>query len=162
MALALQPSTQTLSNRPPTPDHQNQPARVLQLGRARPCPAVGVLEPHDVVQVRRRDLEDRRVLERSDAMHRPGPVAEGGAFADHLGVQERLPYIAQLEGRFAALDVPALVLLVVELQAEREACADPEDLADVELRVGPDQLPPPRLLDPARLEGPAVESLEVR
>jgi hypothetical protein len=32
VALALQPSAQTLSNRPPAPDHQNQPARVLQLG----------------------------------------------------------------------------------------------------------------------------------
>src|SRR5579859_4654064 len=31
MAQALQPSTQTLSARPPTPDHQNQPARVLHL-----------------------------------------------------------------------------------------------------------------------------------
>src|SRR5207253_8427844 len=40
MALALQPSTATLSTRPPTPDHQNQPARVLHLeagaGRAYP------------------------------------------------------------------------------------------------------------------------------
>src|SRR5438270_8964940 len=31
MALAVQPSTATLSTRPPTPDHQNQPARVLHL-----------------------------------------------------------------------------------------------------------------------------------
>src|SRR2546421_2573791 len=34
MALALQPSTATLSTRPPTPDHQNQPARVLHLDAA--------------------------------------------------------------------------------------------------------------------------------
>ena len=35
MALALQPSTPTLSPRPPTAHHQNQPARVLQLAEAR-------------------------------------------------------------------------------------------------------------------------------
>ena len=41
--------------------------------------AVRVLEPHDVVELRRRDLEDRRVLERGHAVHRAGPVVEGGA-----------------------------------------------------------------------------------
>src|SRR5439155_252497 len=80
---------------------------------------------------------------------------------DHLGVEDALADVAELELRPAAQDVPALVLFPVELEAERVAGADEEDLADVGLRVGPDQLPPPRLLDAARLERPAVQSFEV-
>src|SRR5829696_1863543 len=44
--------------------------------------AVVVLEADDVLQVRRGDLEDRRVVDRGDAVHRPGGVVEGGAGAD--------------------------------------------------------------------------------
>src|SRR5207248_9727900 len=39
---------------------------------------------------------------------------------------------------------------------------DEEDLADVVVGDGPDQLVAPRLLDAARLERPAVEPFEIR
>ena len=86
---------------------------------------------------------------------------EGRAGRDHLGVEETLAGVAELELRAAALDVPALVLLPVELEAQRMAAADEEDLPDIRVGVSPDELPAPRLLDPARPERPAVETLEV-
>ena len=46
------------------------------LGRARALAAVAVLEPDDVVEVRCRDLDDERVLDRRHAVHGAGPVAE--------------------------------------------------------------------------------------
>src|SRR2546428_10007841 len=118
---------------------------------ARPGSAVLILETHDVVEMRRRDLEDRRVLDRGDAVNGPGGVVEARPRADHLGAQDSLPRFAELELRPAALDVPALVLLVVELEAQRLAGPDEENLPDVEVGVRPDPLPAPRLVDPAPL-----------
>src|SRR5437588_6110175 len=129
---------------------------------ARAGPPVGVLEANDVVEVRRGDLEDRRVVERGDPVHGAGRVAEAGAGGDDLGVQDGGADGAELELRAAALDVPALVLLAVELKAERVAGPDEEDLSDIRLGVRPDQLPAPRLLDPPPPERPAVEALVVR
>src|SRR5881409_3988803 len=45
-------------------------------------PAVGVLEAHDVLQLRGRDLEDRGVLDRRHAMDGSGWVMERGAGPD--------------------------------------------------------------------------------
>src|SRR5438874_3708626 len=128
---------------------------------ARAGPPVGVLEANDVVEVRCGDLEDRGVVERGDPVHGAGRVAEAGAGGDDLGVQDGGADGAELELRPAALDVPALVLLAVELEAERLAGADEEDLADVRAGMSPDQLPPPRLLHAPRFEAPAVAALEV-
>jgi hypothetical protein len=50
----------------------------------------------------------------------------------------------------------------VVLEAQGLTGRDEEDLADVVARLSPDQLPAPRLLDPPRIEGPAVEAVEVR
>src|SRR6266496_605683 len=133
-----------------------------RLRLARPRSAVLVLEADDVVEVRRRDLEDRCVLDRGDAVNGSGWVVEARPLGDHLSAQDRLPRFAELELRAAALDIPALVLLVVELEAQRLAGPDEEDLPDVEVGVRPDQLPAPRLVDAARLEGPAVEATKVR
>src|SRR5262249_45550677 len=60
------------------------------------------------------------------------------------------------------LDEPALVLLPVELERERLAGLHEEDLPDVRVCLGPDQLPAPRLLDPPRLEREPVERAVVR
>jgi hypothetical protein len=79
------------------------------------------------------------------------------ARADHLLVQHRLPHLAQLELRPAGLHEPRLLLLAVELQAERSAGLHEEDFAAIALRERPDQLVPPRLLDLPDLEGPAIE-----
>ena len=67
----------------------------------------------------------------------PGRKWKQAPGRDHLGVEDALPGVAELELRPAALDVPALVLLVVELEAERLAGADEEDLPDVRVGVAP-------------------------
>ena len=56
-----------------------------------PGPAVPVLEPHDVLEVRRRDLDDRRVLDTGDAMDGPGLDPERGPRADDLRPRELSP-----------------------------------------------------------------------
>jgi hypothetical protein len=49
----------------------------------------------------------------------------------------------------------------MELKAERVACANKEDLADVVVGVGPDQLVSPGLLDMSGLDRPGVEAVQV-
>src|SRR5882757_4134239 len=77
---------------------------------ARALAAIAVLEADDVVELRRRDLDDRRVLERRDPVHGPRGEMEGRPCRDHLGVEGPLPHVAELELRPARLDVPGLVL----------------------------------------------------
>src|SRR5438093_7752514 len=77
--------------------------------------AVGVFEADDVVQLRRRHLEDRRVLERGHAVHRARREVEGGAGADDLFHEDALARVPELELGSAGLDEPRLVLLAVEL-----------------------------------------------
>src|SRR5207244_10501960 len=125
-------------------------------------PSVLVLEPDHVLQLRRRDLEDRRVLEGAHAMDGSGREAKGRAGTDDLGLQHRLPCPTELKLGAAAEDVPALVLLAVELKTERLAGAHEEQLPRVALRLGPDQLVPPRLFDLVRLERKGLEALEIR
>src|SRR5262249_7961439 len=90
-------------------------------GLCRPLAAVAVLEADDVVEIRRRDLQDRRVLDRLDAVDGPGREVEGGAGPDHLAVEDALTGAAELYLRAAGEDVPGLVLELVELEAERLA-----------------------------------------
>ena len=52
-----------------------------------PCAAVPVLEPDDVGQVVRRDLDDEGVLERGDAVHRPRTEAERVSLHDLEGLE---------------------------------------------------------------------------
>src|SRR5215210_4667151 len=83
--------------------------------------AVAVLEPNHVLELRRRDFDDRRVLDRGQSVDGPGREMEGGARRDDLAVQHPLPGRAELELRPAFEHEPRLVLLLVELQAERLA-----------------------------------------
>src|SRR5437762_14378508 len=69
------------------------------LRRARPGPAVAILEPHDVVQLGRRDLEDRRVLERRDPVDRARAEMEARPRSDHLGIEDGLPGFRSEERR---------------------------------------------------------------
>src|ERR1044072_3418232 len=99
--------------------------------------AGSVFEADDVVEVGRRDLEDERVLERGDAVHRPRPDAERRARTDDLRTRYRIARRAHLDLGSALEGVPRLVLLVVELEAQRLVGSHEEKLADVRLRVGP-------------------------
>src|SRR5439155_22464139 len=124
--------------------------------------AVPVLEPDDVLDLRRGHLEDRRVLERRQPVHRSRPDAKCGSGADHLDAEGLFPRLAQLELRAAGVDEPRFVLLAVELEAERLARLDEEELAAVVVRQRPDQLMSPRLVYLRRLDRERVEALEVR
>src|SRR5690242_7001049 len=132
------------------------------LGLAGPLPAVVILEPDDVVQLRRRHLEDSSVFDRLQPVHRTGWEAERLPGPDHLFLEDPLPRLAELDPRPALEHVPGLVLLVVELEAERLAGLHEQDLPGVRARVRPDQLGSPRLLDRARIEGEAVDAGQVR
>src|SRR5206468_194479 len=87
---------------------------------ARAGSPVAFFEPNDVVQVRRRDLEDRRVRNGRDPVDRPRPVPEAVAGTD-LTRDELSVRLPQLESRVTVLDVPRLVLDPVVLEAQRLA-----------------------------------------
>src|SRR5207248_437472 len=107
--------------------------------------AVIVRQADDVVEIRGRDLDDQRVLERAHAVHRARCEVERVACADFL-LLELLPDAAELERGAPFLDVPRLVLPLVVLERQGMPGADEEELARVPVALGPDQLPAPRLL----------------
>ena len=74
----------------------------------------------------------------------------------------RSPGAAELDLRAALEHVPGLVLLLVELEAERLARADEEDLAGVVVGLRPDQLVAPGLVHLLGLRRKLVEPAEVR
>src|SRR3954468_2458255 len=131
-------------------------------GFGRPFAPIGVFEPDDVVQLRRRDLEDRRVLDCRDAVDRPGREAKRASRADDLRLEHRLPGFPELELGLALEDVPAFVFLAMELEAQRLARANAEELPGVFVRLRPDQLVAPWLFHLVRLKGEAIQALEVR
>src|SRR5689334_18068277 len=67
-------------------------------------PPVAVFEPDDVVELRCRNLDDRRVLERGDAVDGARREAECRARADDLLAQHRVACRAELELRPPGLD----------------------------------------------------------
>src|SRR5215207_4657547 len=102
-------------------------------------PPVCVLEPDDVVDLRRRDLEDRRVLECPDAVYGARGDPEGGARRHHLSRGRLLPRSSHLDLCSPLEHVPRLVLLPVELHRESLSGADEEQLAAVVIGERPDQ-----------------------
>src|SRR3954451_1012720 len=144
------------------PSGRTQSTRERRLWRGRPLASVPILEPHDVVELRRRHLDDRRVIERRHAVDGAGLEAEVRRRRDDLLAQHGLPHLSELDLRAPRLDVPRLVLHAVELQAEGLARTDEQHLADEAVGLGPDQLPAPRLVDPARVDRPRVEAEQVR
>ena len=91
---------------------------------------------------------------RTEVERRTGP--------DDLLLEHGLPRRAELELGPPSLDEPRFVLHAVELEAQGLTRLDEQDLADVLPGLGPDQLVAPRLVDPPRLDGPGVETLQVR
>src|SRR5262249_1491747 len=76
-------SPPSASGRPPRSRTLTQPSQLrMRSGAAGAFASISILEPDDVVELRRRDLEDRRVLERGDAVDGAGAVPEAGAGGD--------------------------------------------------------------------------------
>src|SRR6266567_2870382 len=107
-------------------------------------PPVTVFEPHDVVDLGRRSLEQvgrHHRLELMDQLRfdvecrplRHGPLDQGIALLDP-------------QDDLAREHVDRFVLLVVVLQRQDVSRLDVQDLADVAVGPGPDQLVPPRFL----------------
>src|SRR4029453_1255890 len=124
-------------------------------------PPVSVFEPDDVVELRRRDLQDRRVLERRHTVDGSWAEVECGARRQHLRLEHGVARGAELQLRATALDEPGLVLLSVELQAQRLPSLHEQDFPDVALRLGPDELVAPGLVDLPRLHEPGVEAAKI-
>src|SRR5690242_17501133 len=72
-------------------------AGCLTLGLARPLAPVVVLETDDVVQLRRRHLEDPGVVDRLQAVHRAGREVERLPRDDHFLLEDPLPRLAELD-----------------------------------------------------------------
>src|SRR2546425_7757142 len=125
--------------------------RAVGIGSGAP---VAVLEPDDVVQLGRRDLEDVGVVEGRQTMAGPGREvpAIARAEADRPGL---LLWLRHLEVHRAGEDADRLVLHAVVLVAERLSLADVEDLARVAIGPGPDGLVTPGLRDVLRPRGAA-------
>src|SRR2546430_990255 len=124
--------------------------------------SVAVFEAHDVLELGRRDLEDGRVLDRARRMDCPGDEAEGRAGPDPLGLQDALARRAELQLGPPFEHVPGLVLDLVELQAQRLARVDDEQLPRVAVGHRKDQLVAPGLVDLLELAGETVDAFEVR
>src|SRR5437667_10325212 len=67
--------------------------------------AVLVFQPHDVVELRRRDLEDQSVLQRRHAVDRAGSETESRAWSNNLGRGDRVARSADLDLRPALVEV---------------------------------------------------------
>src|SRR4029434_7598143 len=103
-----------------------------------------VFQSDDVVQFRRRRLEHIAILDRRHAMD--------GLRQDMYGLARvhfellQLTVDLDLVQKFAGMEIDRLFLPVVILQAQRMACVDVKDLADISLRLRPMKLVPPGLL----------------
>src|SRR6266496_5093490 len=104
---------------------RSRPLLVRGIARA-PVP---VFEPHDVVEVRGRDLEEERVLERDQPVYHPRRDVEARSGLYDLRAQ-LVGAFSDLEARSPAMDVDRLVLVPVELQAQCLSGADEQQLPD--------------------------------
>lgn len=108
---------------------------------------VGVFEANDVIELGGRDLENVNVAEGHHAVHGAGGAMKGLAGAEFEHAQAGP--LADLELHAAALHEEGLVFLAVVLARELLALGDVQELADVSLGMGPDELVAPRLVDAA-------------
>src|SRR6266550_3236833 len=109
-----------------------------------------VLDPHDVVQLGRRDLDDLDPLDRLVSM--PSADRDVLPFARAQVADGHRSVVAlEMKPQPAADDEDRLVLALVVLEREAAAGLDDEDLPDVAVGVGPDQLVAPWLVDSACL-----------
>src|SRR5713101_1612014 len=104
-------------------------------------PPVSVFQPDDVVQLRRRHLEDVAVFNRRHAVDRLWRDVDALARL-HLTLLQASALV-DLEEQPARVQVDRLVLHVVILQAQRVARVDVNQLADVPLGLCPMELVAP-------------------
>src|SRR5947199_3272485 len=107
-------------------------------------PPVAVFEPHHVVDLGRRGLEQVARLHRLDLMDQLGLDVERRPLR-HGPFDQRIAPL-DTENDLAREHVNRFVLLVVVLQRQDVSGLDVQDLADVAVGPGPDQLVPPRFL----------------
>src|SRR5689334_18369558 len=112
----------------------------------RAAATVAIFEPDHVVELGRRDLEDIGVLDRDHAVAQAGRDVEW-LVGHQLARARRLAIGEEDQLHPAAQQHDRLVLDAVILQRERLARSDVEDLADVAIGLGPDQLVAPGLVD---------------
>lgn len=119
-------------------------------GGAGAFPAEVVLESDDVVEFRGRDFHHLDVLQGLEAMGAPGrdpAMIPGGHFVDL-----QLPgFVRQMQGHPPAHHEDRFVLRLVVLEREALAFFDEEELPDVAVRMGPDQLMAPGFFDATAL-----------
>src|ERR1700694_5498533 len=123
--------------------------------------SVSVLQPHDVVELRGRHLQDCRVLDGRDSMDSAGTDAKGGTRAHDLRLRELLAGRGDVQPSSTGLDVPRLVLLAVELEAQRFARLHEKELAAVVVCERPDELVAPGLVDLRRLDREWLQRAEI-
>src|SRR5579862_1091076 len=125
------------------------PGRLGDPGSARALAAEVVLEADDVVELRGRDLDQRAALDRRVAM--PSADPDPGAIArSELAIRDRAGGVLERQAEPSLKDVDPLVLRRVVLERQALARLDDEELPDVPVRMRPDELMAPGLLDAPR------------
>src|SRR5882724_8285514 len=110
--------------------------------------AVAVLEPDQVVELRRGCLEHVAVHDRLDMVDEPSRDVHRLAFLEDA--RDQLGAGAGAENELAPEHVHRLVLQVVVLQTQDVTRLHVQDLAHVAIRARPDELVAPRFLDTVR------------
>src|SRR5258707_10568630 len=114
-------------------------------------PAVPVFDPHDVIELGRRLLDDVAVLDARHAVERARCDVEDVARL-HLDLAQLAVLVLgpRLEEEAAGLQHDRLVLYAVVLEGQALALAQVQELADVAIGARPPELVTPRLLDALR------------
>src|SRR2546425_4254526 len=111
-------------------------------------PSVAVFEPHHIVNFGSRGLEQVGRHHRLELVDHLRLDVERGSLR-HGPLDQRIALL-DAQDDLAREHVNRFVLLVVVLQRQDVSRLDVEDLADVAVGSGPDQLVPPRLLHTVR------------
>lgn len=107
---------------------------------------VAILQAHDVIEVRRGDLEHHRVFQCLDGVDDAGLVSPRLARLD-LALSERLGALPLDQPQPSREQIGRLILFAVVLQREGVTGVDDEQLPGITPGLRPPDLVPPGLLD---------------